>query len=186
LIKDEYIKYNDTHQLLELRNIDEYQKNIDISDKKWYVIYLKCYNKYTDKIKYFPNTYELIKDIPGCILAMLSIIEPNKFIPIHTGIYNGILRYHLTIITDADYNNCFIVINNIKYSWIEGKDILFDDTYEHHVENNTNTTRVVLFLDIEKKFNNLFIKYLNKLVISLLKNNNKINDILIDKTNNIS
>ena len=41
--------------------------------------------------------------------------------------------------------------------WNEGKDVIFDDMYSHYVMNNTKTTRVVLFLDILKDFNNKFI-----------------------------
>ena len=32
--------------------------------------------------------------------------------------------------------------------WREGESLVFDDTYEHHVWNDTEGTRVVLFLDV--------------------------------------
>ena len=33
-------------------------------------------------------------------------------------------------------------------TWEEGRCIVFDDTYKHRVENNTDGVRVVLFLDV--------------------------------------
>ena len=35
-----------------------------------------------------------------------------------------------------------------RANWSEGKSLIFDDTYEHHVWNDTGRTRVVLFLDV--------------------------------------
>ncbi len=178
-IRDEYINYCKNHKLIRYADIDKVQSIFDNNDEKWYVIILKTFGTYTNNITYFPKTYNLISKIPGCTLAMFSILEPGKQIPRHNGVYNGVLRYHLALITDPDnYNKCFIVVNNKKYSWKEGDDIIFDDMYSHYVMNNTKTTRVILFLDILKEFNNIFIDFINKLLIKSSDYNDTKKEIL--------
>jgi beta-hydroxylase len=110
---------------------------------------------------------------------MFSILEPGKEIPRHKGIYNGVIRYHLGLITDkTDNNKCFIMLNGTKYVWTEGEDVIFDDMYSHYVMNNTKTTRVVLFLDIMKDFNNIFINYVNKILSKYIKYNDTTKKII--------
>ena len=75
------------------------------------------------------------------------------------------------------------MINNKKYTWSEGKDILFDDTYIHHVENNTNEIRVVLFLDICRPFDNIIIDSFNKLLLYFGRFNTTV-DTIVKNTNN--
>ena len=91
------------------------QINNDISDVPWEVLFLRVYNKDTDKIKYFPKTHSLISKIPGCSLAMFSILYPGKIIPPHIGPYKGILRYHLAIIAPKNYTECELIVNNICF-----------------------------------------------------------------------
>jgi beta-hydroxylase len=178
-IRDEYLDYCKNNKLIRYSDIDKVQSVLDNTTQKWYVIILKTFGTYTKNIKYFPTTYKLISQIPGCTLAMFSILEPGKEIPRHSGVYNGVLRYHLGLITDKkDNNKCFIMLNGTKYIWKEGEDVIFDDIYSHYVMNNTKTTRVVLFLDIMKDFNNIFIEYINKILIKLSDYNDTKKEIL--------
>jgi aspartyl/asparaginyl beta-hydroxylase (cupin superfamily) len=185
IIRDEYIDYCKKYELKRFKDIDDNQKNFDIGEKGWYVAFLKVYGSYTKLIKVFPNTYNLIKNIPGCTLAMFSTIDAGKLISDHYGPYNGVLRYHLCLITDKENpEKCYIVVNYIKYYWKEGKDVLFDDFMAHCVNNDTKSTRVVLFLDIKKEFNNLFINYLNSLFL-LVGSKNITKEAIVNKTNSI-
>jgi beta-hydroxylase len=43
---------------------------------------------------------------------------------------------------------CGIEVGGQRAHWREGESLLFDDTYEHRVWNDTHATRVVLFLDV--------------------------------------
>jgi aspartyl/asparaginyl beta-hydroxylase (cupin superfamily) len=114
---------------------------------------------------------------------MFSIIDAGKNISSHTGPYNGVLRYHLCVITNKkNPEKCFLVVNNIKYYWREGYDVLFDDFMPHYINNDTDSTRVVLVLDIKKKFNNKFINYLNSFILLVADNNITKKDIIY-KTN---
>jgi beta-hydroxylase len=183
IIRDEYINYNENYkkEVYRSRDIISDHDYIDKGDIPWENIILRCYNKDTVLIKYFPKTYDLIKN--KCTFAMFSILPPGKKILPHYGPYNGVLRYHLGLTVPKDTNSCFIMINNKKYTWGEGKDILFDDTYTHHVENNTNETRVVLFLDIRRQFDNIIIDSFNKLLLYFIRFNTTV-DTIVKNTNN--
>lgn len=178
IIYEEYVNYTKNNKLKRYKEIDPNQKIADISDIPWDILFLRTYNKNTDKIKYFPKTYKLISKIPNCTLAMFSILHPGKIIPPHRGIYNGVLRYHLALKTPKDNDKCYIVVNNIKYHWKEGNDIIFDDFYTHYVKNETDECRVVLFLDIKKQFNNVFLDTLNNVLLYFGKFNNTVIDVV--------
>ncbi len=178
IINDEYLEYIKNHKLASHKDIHESQTNIDISSIPWPIIYLRVYNKNTNNIKYLPKTYDLLNKIPNCISAMISILPPGKKIPIHSGSYKGVLRYHLGLKIPKDRDNCFIMVNNKKYSWKEGEDVLFDDTLEHYVENNTNETRVILLLDIKRNFNNILLNSINSFITTFGQFNNTVTDIV--------
>jgi beta-hydroxylase len=183
-ITREYINYIKNHgKLLRFKDIDRVQTDYDISDIPWDVLFLRVYNKDTSKIKYFPETYNLISKIPGCSLAMFSVLHPGKIIPPHTGPFKGVLRYHLALITPKKSNKCKITVNKIEYHWQTGKDVIFDDTFIHNVENNTDESRVVLFLDIQRDFENIFLNIINNVVLYFSKFNDSVNNIVVNTNN---
>jgi beta-hydroxylase len=156
-IKKEFNDYNNIYKkkIDCFRNNNPLLSNIDSIDNKnnycWRTIYLKKTGKLiNDKIKYFPNTFNLIKD-EQIHNAFFSILDPHVEIKPHTGYYKGYLRYHLGInIPEENGKKPYIICGNQKYEWKEGKGVLFDDMYLHYVNNNTNQQRVVLYLDIKR------------------------------------
>lgn len=182
-IYNEYLQYIKHNKLKRFKDIDKVQTNYDISDIPWEVLFLRVYNKDTNKIKYFPKTMSLISKIPGCSLAMFSILHPGKVIPPHRGPYKGVLRYHLALVTPKNTDKCTIYVNNIPYNWKTGEDVLFDDTFLHSVKNESNEVRIILFLDIKKEFNNRFLDCLNNIVLYFGKFNDSVNTI-VTNTNN--
>lgn len=97
-----------------------------------------------------PQTWALIKKIPGLQAAFFSILAPGKHIPKHYGKHKGIIRYHLALKVPTPTDQCKIQIDNQIFYWEEGKSLIFDDTFPHEVWNNTQDYRVVLFLDIAR------------------------------------
>ncbi|MEP6625794.1 MAG: aspartyl/asparaginyl beta-hydroxylase domain-containing protein [Acidimicrobiia bacterium] len=95
-----------------------------------------------------PETARLVAAVPGLQTAMFSILAPGKHIPEHCGPYKGLVRYHLGLKVPADTDRCRIRIDDRIATWSEGASLMFDDTYEHEVWNDTEEERVVLFLDI--------------------------------------
>jgi len=95
-----------------------------------------------------PKTAVLMREIPGMTTAMFSILSPRKHILDHRGPYKGVLRYHLGLIVPKDAEQCRIRVGGDIRHWEEGKSLMFDDTFNHEVWNDTEETRVVLFVDV--------------------------------------
>jgi aspartate beta-hydroxylase len=98
--------------------------------------------------KYCPFTASILKKIPGSEIAgrvYFSAMAPNIHIKPHCGPHNFKLRTHLGIITPK---NSLIRVGDIIRNWIEGKCMVFDDSFEHEVWNRSNTTRIVLIVDV--------------------------------------
>jgi aspartyl/asparaginyl beta-hydroxylase (cupin superfamily) len=94
-----------------------------------------------------PRTSALCARIPNLFQAFLSSLDPGKSIPPHRGPYRGYLRYHLGLKVPRN-NPPSIRIKDRRYQWKEGESILFDDSWEHEVHNQSDDTRVVLIVDI--------------------------------------
>jgi aspartyl/asparaginyl beta-hydroxylase (cupin superfamily) len=95
-----------------------------------------------------PETARLVAAVPGMQTAMFSILAPGKHIPDHNGPYKGVIRYHLGLKVPRDADRCRIRVGESYAIWSEGKSLIFDDTYEHEVWNDTEEMRAVLFLDV--------------------------------------
>jgi aspartyl/asparaginyl beta-hydroxylase (cupin superfamily) len=95
-----------------------------------------------------PKTAALMREIPGMTTAMFSILSPRKHILDHRGPYKGVLRYHLGLIVPREAERCRIRVGEDLRHWEEGKSLMFDDTFNHEVWNDTDETRVVLFVDV--------------------------------------
>lgn len=97
-----------------------------------------------------PETMRLLQQVPGLVTAFFSILGPGKHIPAHRGAYNGVLRLHLGLIVPEPQARCRIRIGDEIRSWREGEVLIFDDTWNHEVWNDTDGWRVVLFLDFAR------------------------------------
>ena len=118
------------------------------TDNLWKTFFLAGYGLESDEnSRRCPNTTEIIKRIPGMKTAFFSILAPKKHIPAHKGPYNGVLRYHLGLIVPEPKEKCRIRIEDTITHWDEGDSIIFDDTFEHEVWNDTDGFRAVLFVD---------------------------------------
>lgn len=174
-IYKELLRYN--KDIPRYSEIDDAQYILDHDKSKWKTLFLRLYGKDTDIKNQFPITTKLLNNI-NCTTAMFSIIEPGKIIKPHYGVYSGVLRYHLGLKVPKNHKDCFIVVNGFKNSWKNGKDLLFDDTYLHYVENNTDEERVILFLDIVKEYKNPIINYINKSLMYILRNNKTVVEVV--------
>lgn len=123
--------------------------------------------------KLCPATAAALDAIPGMTSAFFSILAPGKKIPPHRGPYNGVLRCHLgLLIPDGD---CRIRVGSQTRSWETGEVLIFDDTYEHEVANNTDYWRVVLFIDFLRPLP-LIPHLLNRAVLRLLRKHRFVQD----------
>ncbi|WP_028008931.1 aspartyl/asparaginyl beta-hydroxylase domain-containing protein [Solimonas flava] len=97
-----------------------------------------------------PQTTALLRQIPGVLTAFFSILAPGKKIPPHRGAYNGILRCHLGLIVPEPAERVAIRVGNRICHWREGEALIFDDSFNHEVWNDTDGWRVVLFIDFAR------------------------------------
>jgi len=113
-----------------------------------------------------PETMRLLRQIPGATTAFFSILSPGKHIPAHRGAYNGVLRFHLGLLVPEPRERCRIRIGNEFRNWGEGEALIFDDSFNHEVWNDTNGWRVVLFVDFARPLRQPW-HWLNRSLISL-------------------
>lgn len=97
-----------------------------------------------------PETTRLLRQIPGASTAFFSILAPGKKIPPHRGAYNGILRCHLALIVPEPAEHVAIRVGKHICHWREGETLIFDDSFNHEVWNDTDGWRAVLFIDFAR------------------------------------
>jgi ornithine lipid ester-linked acyl 2-hydroxylase len=151
-----------------LPNFQEISKDqIEITDDdRWKTFFLYGYGFEAKLgVEMCPRTAALMRQIPGMTTAMFSILSPRKHILDHRGPYKGVLRYHLGLIVPKDAEACRIRVGDDFRHWEAGVSMIFDDTFNHEVWNETDETRVVLFVDVlrplpfpESAINRLIVK----------------------------
>lgn len=135
----------------DLANFQDISKDqIEITaDDRWKTFFLYGYGFEAKLgVEMCPRTAELMRQIPGMKTAMFSILSPRKHILDHRGPYKGVLRYHLGLIVPREAESCRIRVGEDIRHWQEGRSMVFDDTFNHEVWNDTDETRVVLFVDV--------------------------------------
>jgi ornithine lipid ester-linked acyl 2-hydroxylase len=132
------------------QDISERQYRI-ANDDRWKTYFFCAFSYKAQKnCDRCPETTRLIEKIPGMKVAFFSILAPGKHIPAHRGKHKGLIRYHLGLKVPEPPEQCRIRVDNQIRYWEEGKSLLFDDTYNHEVWNDTDGYRAVLFLDIAR------------------------------------
>jgi aspartyl/asparaginyl beta-hydroxylase (cupin superfamily) len=62
---------------------------------------------------------------------------------------------------------CRIRVGEDIRPWVEGKSLVFDDTFEHEAWNDTDGTRVVLFVDFKRPLKGI-ARVFNEIVLKLI------------------
>lgn len=140
----------------------------EIGDDLWKVFLFRVWGKDVEENRRLcPRTSELLDDVPEMTTAFFSILEPGKHVPPHRGPFRGVLRYHLGLLIPPPPDSCRIRVGTEIRTWQEGESLIFDDTIEHEVWNDSDQPRVVLFLDIKRRLP-LPIRWINNAMIYLL------------------
>ncbi|MBU1188120.1 MAG: aspartyl/asparaginyl beta-hydroxylase domain-containing protein [Gammaproteobacteria bacterium] len=138
------------HRRDELPNFQDVTPGVDAinQDNNWKTWFFFGYGvRIEQNCAACPETTRILQQIPGMKTAFFSILAPGKHIPEHFGPYNGVLRYHLGLQVPKQAEHCRIRVHNQIYHWKTGESLIFDDTYNHEVWNDTDEQRVVLFVD---------------------------------------
>lgn len=119
------------------------------TDDKWKSFFLVGYGHHAeDNRRRCPETARLVDAVPGLNSAFFSIIEPGARIPPHFGVTKGLLTCHLGLIVPD--GNCRMRVADRVVAWRDGESLVFDDTYEHEVWNDTSAVRVVLLVQFKR------------------------------------
>lgn len=163
---DEILKYRD--HLPNFQDISPDQAYGTSQDKKWKTYFLYGYGiKSENSCKRCPETTRLLEKIPGIKTAFFSILLPGKHIPKHRGVYKGVIRCLLGLKVPEPREFCRIKVQDEVRYWEEGKCMIFDDSFEHEAWNDTDETRVVLFIDIVRPVS-FPLSFINNLLINLI------------------
>ena len=172
---DSILQYQD--MIPNFQDISEDQKSIT-TDDNWKTFFLFGFGMKMDtNCSICPKTTKLIEDIPGMTTAFFSILSPGKHIPEHRGLYKGFIRYHLGLKVPEPNENVTIRVHDQYKHWEEGKSLMFDDTYQHEVWNDTNGTRVVLFMDILRPLR-FPVSTINKAILHMLEKSDYVQSAL--------
>jgi len=146
---------DEARQLAERSHIKAAAKHDDIGFNSffkygWKRFYLKWYDaSHPSAQALCPETVALLRELPRVKAAMFAELPPGGRLNPHRDPYAGSLRYHLGLYTPND-DGCHIIVDGQPYSWRDGQDVLFDETYVHHAYNQCDTTRIILFCDVER------------------------------------
>lgn len=124
-----------------------------------------------------PKTVELLERIPNLKTAWFSIISPKYHVPAHRGVTKGLVRIHLGLRIPKEREKCYMRVDKHKCVWEEGKCIVFDDTFEHEVHNDTDEERVVLLVDFDRPLK-LPGRLLNRFFLSAIRRTAYVQDSL--------
>lgn len=128
----------------------------------WKRFYLKWYDDFLPSARSLcPHTTALLGRIPSIHAAMFAVLPPGARLPSHRDPFAGSLRYHLGLST-PNSELCRIFVDGELYFWKDGEAVVFDETYIHRAENQTNTTRLILFCDVERPLSNPIARFINR------------------------
>lgn len=129
--------------------VDFTQQSISEGEDDWRVFFLHMTHPEVPiaNAKLCPRTAEVVRGIPGILTAFFSILDAGKSIPPHEGPSPTYLRYHTAFRVPRDKPPSIRVRDRV-YTWKEGESLLFDDSWEHEVYNESSDVRVVLIVDV--------------------------------------
>ncbi|WP_435263828.1 aspartyl/asparaginyl beta-hydroxylase domain-containing protein [Tenacibaculum sp. nBUS_03] len=166
-------------QVLGKKNFTDYEHS---KDGGWKLMLLVMIDQFNEEYeKQCPITFELLRKIPNITFAAVSKLSAFSVIHPHKEwikendelLYNNgnLHRTHLGLKIPKDEKSCAIRVGKETRSWKQGKMLMFNDSMEHEVWNNTPEDRIVMVIDFIKvgqtMLDNSQIKLLKKTMIDL-------------------
>ncbi|WP_077228771.1 aspartyl/asparaginyl beta-hydroxylase domain-containing protein [Sphingomonas hengshuiensis] len=96
-----------------------------------------------------PVTAGVVARIPGLNSAFFSVLAPGTHLPPHRGVTKGLITCHLGLVVPRD-GDVRMRVGDRVVRWAEGETLVFDDTYDHELWNDSTGTRVVLLLQFRR------------------------------------
>ena len=134
----------------------------------WKRFYLKWYDEPLPSAQALcPQSVALVRQVPGVKAAMFTLLPAGAHLNPHRDPFAGSLRYHLGLVTPGS-DDCRIFVDGQMYSWRDGEDVLFDETFVHWAENRSAHDRIIFFCDVERPLRPRWLGHLNRAVSGVL------------------
>lgn len=149
-IRDEALAVTrDTDAVPALKAISPDHKRI-AADDKWRSFFLVGYGTpIAVNLARCPRTAAILAQVPGLNSGFFSILKPGTHIPAHRGVTKGLMTCQLGLqVPRSDALRMRVGPETV--GWAEGETLLFDDTWQHEVWNDTGETRIVLLVQFER------------------------------------
>lgn len=156
-LRDEALSLmRDLQRIPRFHEIMREQASISANDARdWRMFILQAYGmRFAKNLARCPTLAGLVETSPDVLSASLSFLAPGKHIPAHRGPFRGVLRGYLVLSMPARADGtpaAVLKIDGREHRLRDGQFLLWDDTFEHEVWNDSNEVRVVLLLDIRRR-----------------------------------
>ncbi|AQT65589.1 TPA: aspartyl/asparaginyl beta-hydroxylase domain-containing protein [Serratia marcescens] len=167
---------HDLHNIPRFHEIMIQQESISANDARdWRMFIMKAYGQpIARNLARCPTLAALIASSPDVLSASLSFLAPGKQVPPHRGPFRGILRGYLVLDMPKHADGvpaAVLKVDGREYRLHEGEFMLWDDTFEHEVWNDSAQVRTVLLLDIRRRDMPGGLRLLSSAIIALVRLN---------------
>ncbi|HGM5272384.1 aspartyl/asparaginyl beta-hydroxylase domain-containing protein [Serratia nevei] len=167
---------HDLHNIPRFHEIMIQQESISANDARdWRMFIMKAYGQpIARNLACCPTLAALIASSPDVLSASLSFLAPGKQVPPHRGPFRGILRGYLVLDMPKRADGvpaAVLKVDGREYRLHEGEFMLWDDTFEHEVWNDSAQVRTVLLLDIRRRDMPGGLRLLSSAIIALVRLN---------------
>ncbi|BEM83279.1 aspartyl beta-hydroxylase [Serratia marcescens] len=167
---------HDLHNIPRFHEIMIQQESISANDARdWRMFIMKAYGQpIARNLARCPTLAALIASSPDVLSASLSFLAPGKQVPPHRGPFRGILRGYLVLDMPKRVDGvpaAVLKVDGREYRLHEGEFMLWDDTFEHEVWNDSAQVRTVLLLDIRRRDMPGGLRLLSSAIIALVRLN---------------
>lgn len=122
-----------------------------IEPQDWQSFFLHGYgHPIPENLARCPKTADILKFVPGLNTAFFSILAPGAHILDHEGVTKGLITCHLGLVIPAT-GDCRMRVDDQIVRWKPGETLVFDDTFNHEVWNDSDETRVVLLIQAKRE-----------------------------------
>lgn len=156
-IRDEALAVSrDLSRIPRFHEIMREQAAISANDARdWRMFIMQAYGvRFPQNLGRCPTLASIVAASPDVLSASFSFLAPGKRIPPHRGPFRGILRGYLVLSMPRRADGApaaVLKIDGRDYRLDDGQFLLWDDTFEHEVWNESDDVRIVLLLDIRRR-----------------------------------
>ena len=163
-IRDEALRLYDAGHIKMSENFSDLAFNTFFK-RGWKRFYLKWYGDFMPSAKELcPQTVDMVQSIPSVNAALFALLPGKSKLGAHRDPFAGSLRYPLGLKT-PNSDQCRIYIDGEPYAWRDGQAIMFDETYIHSVNNDTDEVRIILFCDVTRPLRTVVMRAINNFMI---------------------